>query len=115
VSSTRLLGKRVALEISDPWDFGTEVGTGPFFGLISDAVNERVLVGLEDSLEYMNQAYTRVICEVRHEGVTAAELEHGARLHVNMTLLTAKPEKLIDIKTEDLRTATAAIGSLVPA
>jgi hypothetical protein len=115
MSPCRLLGERLALEISDPWDFGTECGTGPFYGLISDADDTRLLVALEGPIEYAKQVYTRAMCDVRHEGVSTLDLWQRAFIPVNVLLLTASADRFADITREDLKTAMAAIGSLRPA
>jgi hypothetical protein len=113
--TAHLLRKRVALEISDPWDFGTECGTGAFYGLISDADDKSVLVVLEDSIEYAKRVYTRAMCDVRHEGVSTVDLWQRVFIPVNVLLLTASADRFADITREDLKIAMAAIGSLRPA
>jgi hypothetical protein len=42
-----LIGRRVTLLVSDPWDFGTEHGVGPFGGTIQQVQGEVLAVSLD--------------------------------------------------------------------
>lgn len=120
MNASQLLGKRVALMISDPWDFGTECGVGPFHGKISDADSERiadvdierVLVTFEHSIKYQMVVYLSAICHIRHEGVSFDDLRRKMPVSVNITLLPIRDKRFIDIKDADFRKGFAATGSI---
>ena len=116
----RLIGKRVALMISDPWEFGTECGVGPFYGQVSDSGTEtisnvevqRVLVALERPLNYSGAIYVSAMCHVRHAGNSFNDLQAGSHVSVNVTLLPKATQKFSEISDDDFRKGFAATGSL---
>ena len=82
--------------ISDPWDFGTECGVGPFFGSVTDLEPERVLVLLEHPIKYSNAVYMSAKAQVRHEGTSTDDLNRGGRIPVNITLLSGNSTSLAE-------------------
>ena len=106
--------------ISDPWDFGTACGVGPFRGRVIDSGTkkiadedvQRALVTLDRPINYLNTNHVSAICSVRHEGASLEELEAGLDLSVNITLLPTEAKTFNDINGEDFRRGFAAIGSL---
>lgn len=115
-----LIGKRVALMISDPWEFGTECGVGPFYGRFTDAGTERistvdvqrVLVALERPINYSSTIYVSAICNMRHEGNSLNDLQAGLAISVNVTFLPKAAQKFSGISAVDFRAGFAATGSL---
>src|SRR5882724_10837999 len=103
---SQLTGKRVALMISDPWEFGTECGAGPFDGKLTDSGTERIadvdiqraLVRLDLPIKYSNTNYVSAICHVRHQGASLDDLEAGGlHVSVNITLLPKDAKTFSDI------------------
>jgi hypothetical protein len=119
---SQLIGKSVALMISDPWDFGTECGVGPFNGKITDFGTEKIadediergLVELDRSISYLNTKYVSAICQVRHDGASLDNLKAGLDVSVNIALLPKKAKTLREISSNDFRDGFAALGSLQP-
>jgi hypothetical protein len=106
------IGMKVALLISDPWEFGTECGVGPFYGQISDINKERILVKLDNSIKYLKNYYTSVICDIRHEGISFDDLLKNHLVSVNMILVSIQCEKLVAIMDDDIRSGFAATGTI---
>lgn len=106
--------------ISDPWEFGTECGVGPFFGKLTDSGTEKIadvdvqraLVTLDRAINYSNTNHVSAICHVRHEGASLADLEAGLHVSVNITLLPIEAKTFSGINDEDFRSGFAATGSL---
>ena len=109
---SQFFGKRVGLMVSDPWDFGTECGVGPFYGHIADLSAEQLLIVLECPIKYSNIPYLSAICQVRHEGISIADLRVKGPVSMNVTLLAVSAKRLADIKDDDLRRGIAAIGTV---
>jgi len=120
MNTSQLLGRRVALRISDPWEFGTECGGGPFFGHLLDFGNkkilgvdvERALVGLDPPIKYQGASYSAARCDVRHEGTSFYDLNTESRIPVNITLLPAKVTTFSDVDNHLFRRGFLATGSL---
>jgi hypothetical protein len=116
----RLIGKRVSLIISDPWEFGTECGFGPFYGKLTDSGAEKIadvdvqraLVTLDRPINYSNTDHVSAICHLRHEGSSLADLEAGLHVSVNITLLPIEAQTFSAINDDDFRRGYAATGSL---
>lgn len=115
-----LIDKRVALMVSDPWDFGTECGVGPFYARITDAgverINgvevERALVTLERPIEYSGDSYLSAICSIRHEGVSFNDLLSRKIISLNITLLPIPAKTFIQVNNDNFRKGFAVIGSI---
>ncbi len=120
MAAFQLTGTRVTLMISDPWDFGTECGVGPFYGKIADIGTEKIdsldiekaLINLERSIKYSGVSYVSAICYIRHEGSSFDNLQGKATVAVNVSLTPAQAKSFTEIKDEDLRNGFEAIGSL---
>jgi hypothetical protein len=92
-----LIGRRVLLQISDPWEFGTEVGTHPIPGVVEQVTASQVArrEGVTRSEEVVVRverpfAYRRHKCEFfrvtpRHEGATFASLSSGDTVSANFS------------------------------
>lgn len=106
-------GKPVAITISDPWEFGTACGTGPFHGQVSDVSDGRVLIVFDKPIPYGSDLLTAAICKSRY--AKSLESIQDAPLAVNVTLLITMAKELISVTNEEFRGGYAAIGSLYTA
>jgi len=52
--------------ISDPWDFGTECGVGPFEGVIVQSEPRSLLIRLDAPIDYRSTRLVGVIAQPRH-------------------------------------------------
>ena len=112
MESTQLLKRKVDLFISDPWDFGTVCGSGPFSGEITQFDERHILVGLDCPISYQGITYFSVLCAVRHTGVTVRAMRAGRDMHMNLILLPMHAECLSDIHVDDQRKGLAGIGAI---
>ena len=69
MSSLRLKDRAVSVFISDPWEFGTACGTGPFKGRVADATTDQLIIALTSPINYQGKTFTTVIARSRHVGV----------------------------------------------
>ncbi len=78
----KLIGMRVRFTVSDPWEFGTEHGTGPFLAtIVGDNLTTRnshgdqgVLLQLAVPLVFQNTNCEYFVAQPRHTGDTLATL-----------------------------------------
>ena len=52
MTASELVGKRVKILVSDPWEFGTECGVAPFAAVVLAVEADAVLLSLEAPIEY---------------------------------------------------------------
>lgn len=107
----KLCGSKVSIMISDPWDFGTECGIGPFWGIIIDTNNESLLVQLEKEIKYQRTDLQSAICTIRHE----RELKEGWSWYKEIPtnfILTERIACLSEHKEKQKIYSVGAIGSL---
>jgi hypothetical protein len=64
--SPSVIGKRVSVRISEPWEFGTACGVGPFSGAIADQDESRLLVALDIPINYGGDPRGTLIGYPRH-------------------------------------------------
>ena len=87
-----LRGMRVELVISDPWDFVSVVGSGPFRAAVVDAMLcdtsiDAVLLKLETQLVYEDYICEYLITTPRHEDDDFGHLLSGQSIHANAQCL----------------------------
>jgi hypothetical protein len=93
----KLVGRRVLIQISDPWEFGTEVGTHPIPGVVEQVTasqvarrdgvtrTEEVVVRVERPFAYRKHKCEFFRATPRHEGVTFASLSTGDTVSANFS------------------------------
>ena len=52
--------------ISDPWEFGTECGVGPFRGRVVERTESAILIALDSPLLYQSKTLRGMIAMPRH-------------------------------------------------
>jgi hypothetical protein len=112
MTSSDLLKTKVTLMISDPWDFGTECGVGPFNGEFADLDRDRMLVRLERPIKYSNRIFKSALCHVRHEGISTDNLRERTRVSVNITLLSEDFTSLNKVDQAVFKEGFGAIGTI---
>lgn len=82
----QLVSRRVAIQISDPWEFGTEIGTNPIPAVVEQVLvsqrawrgkslrDEQLLLRVEKPFAFMNHKCEFFLGSCRHEGDTFATL-----------------------------------------
>ena len=99
---------RAATTISDPWEFGTECGVGPFFGYVADYDDIRILVILEKPITYRGGSYGCVIGRPRHSTHLDIDLLAVSDVPMNLGLY----EGCISLAEEGTAPGIAVTGSL---
>lgn len=110
MSLKNVIGRKIRMMISDPWDFGTECGVGPFMGRIDDADENRIMILLDHEINFSNQRYKRALCSMRHEGNKTSDLKKGREISVNIVLLASAKQSLNQI--DEIVNGYPAIGSI---
>jgi hypothetical protein len=77
--------------VSDPWEFGTEHGTGPFEGEVVDSTQDKVLFRLSCPLMFNNTQIATLACCERHDG-SFGKLESGMPVPCSMTPIPPERE-----------------------
>jgi hypothetical protein len=107
--TTTLVNSIVDLSVSDPWEFGTECGEGPFRGRVVDVAEGALAVRLEAPLQYRGKTLVAAIVRPRHGGESTEVLKQTRRLVANFLFLTRDVSSLGALRrSED---GVAAIGS----
>ena len=86
MNNKSLIELKVALVISDPWEFGSECGTGPFLGVIKNLEEEKILIALDKSITYGGIEYYACICKPRHQGKEFKGILNGENISANIML-----------------------------
>lgn len=107
-----MAGRGASITISDPWDFGSACGVGPFHGRIADAGPQKLLIILDTPIQYSNENYSSATCQVRHAGVSTHDLAAGDPVSFNIVLLPTQTDTLDHITDEQFRKGMAAVGTV---
>lgn len=94
MSTSTLIGTKVVVLSSDPWDFVTEHGPGPFTANVlrvneSDPGEGALLVQLQHPLIYRGIRCEYFVVSPRHEGDDIASLAGGKVLPCGLTQIPA--------------------------
>ena len=87
-SSTSLLGRRVKLVVSDPWDFVTDNGSGPFEGEVVQEISDAILVKLDTSIEDKGETYEFLVVSTRHAAEELSLVLGGNEVSCNATAIS---------------------------
>lgn len=90
--NAELVGKRGVLVVSDPWDFGTENGTGPFpFKIVQVGDPQKpdqrdsVLIRLLTPVQHRSKFWEFFTAAPRHVEASLADLSAGREVGWNLT------------------------------
>ncbi len=111
MSTTNLLNLQVAIVVSDPWEFGTEHGTGPFVGTISDVTDERLVIRLSDPIAHSGKMLCTAVAMARHVG-DAVHAVAKRTLAVNLVLLPLEITHACELDPDLTRNGVNVIGSV---
>ena len=108
IGRSDLTNQRVALSISDPWDFGTECGTGPFTGTIARIDDEQFVVQLDHPISYRGRVLRIGVVRARHIGERIGSVR-SRTLAANILLL---PLSLAEMTpSADTQRGVSVVGS----
>ena len=87
---TDLVNEHLALTISDPWDFVTQNGGGPFDVIVArvSAASKRLLVRATRPLAHEGANHVHFVASPRHVGADWSALSHPDGLLVNLTAVS---------------------------
>lgn len=111
MSTASLLNLAVSVTVSDPWEFGTECGTGPFGGIITDVSSDRLIVRLSAPITYCGKSLRTVVARPRHANDLPSTV--GSRpLVANLILLPLDLQAAAQISPGTTRDGVAAVGTV---
>lgn len=108
MTTTNLLNTTVVVTISDPWEFGTRCGVGPFPGRIVDQRSDAVAVKLDAPLLYDGRRLAAVIVRARHVSASLGGLGDGEEVVANFLFTVSEDVSL----APGVESGVAAIGSV---
>ena len=111
MSTTSLVNLRVAILVSDPWDFGTEHGTGPFVGTVLDVTDERLVIQLSDPIAHGGKMLCTAVAMARHVGDAVTAVAKRT-LAVNLVLLPVEITHASELAPDLMRDGVNVIGSV---
>ncbi len=102
---------RVEVFITDPWDFGSKNGVGPFYGNVVDSDEKKILIRLDKPLGYSDTEYVYLLGEKRHEGDSIGAMS-GEAIPMNFVLLEGPSlNRLSDITADRFKRGSAVVGT----
>lgn len=84
VQTNQWIGNKITFLVSDPWDFCTQYGEGPFLGIIEDANVEALLVKVATVFVYEGLTFDSLVVKPRHLDSPLLDLGRSGVLLVNM-------------------------------
>lgn len=104
--------------VSDPWDFVTQCGSGPFSGVIlKTGVDQQgdplFLLALDNAISYDAVRCDYAVLSSRHQGKPLSEIETGLTVPCNFTCVSRDDAMSTDpFHVPFKRTSLALVGSL---
>jgi len=86
-----LAGNAIEIVVSDPWEFVTDNGSGPFVGVVDRVEGECLLIRLDLAIEYGGQAFEHLVVSPRAACDDLAELSVTGRA-INCNLVCVSGE-----------------------
>lgn len=112
MSTSKLVGEKVRIFVSDPWEFGTECGVGPFAAVIEAIQRDLLLLRLEVPIDYRGVRLLSVVAKPRHAPGTTDPLASAGRLATNLNFIRVLVTTLSQLDDEAKAGMVAAIGSI---
>ena len=112
---------RIEIEVSDPWEFCTVHGTGPFHGrLIKLFTSEEYysdklgVAKLDTPLDFKGMQYEYLLVQSRHADVHVAEIENGRTVCCNLSAISKTSANLADplVAARNDNKAIVLVGSI---
>ena len=111
MNAAELKDSQVSILISDPWEFATECGTGPFTGLVTDATEDRLVIALRSPIAYRGRALKTIIARSRHVGVGIQAIATGV-MASNFVLLPNTLHSVAELDPSMSVAGVAAVGTI---
>ena len=101
----------VSLVVSDPWEFGTECGTGPFFGTVTDASTDSLIVRFTTPIVYKGRTLRCAVAKPRHVGDQPGTVAFKP-LFANVILTTVAVSVVTEVTPDTTKDGVLVIGTL---
>jgi hypothetical protein len=111
MTAPTLTNLAVSIVVSDPWEFGSECGTGPFFGTITDASADTLIVRLAKPIAYRGRTFPTGIAKPRHVGDQPASVSFKP-LFANIILLPLDVSVIAEITPDTTKEGVFVIGTV---
>jgi len=111
MTSSSLTNLAVSLVVSDPWEFGSECGTGPFSGVITDASGDSLIIRLAMPLSYRGRTFFAGLARPRHVGDQPGSVA-SKPLFANVILLPLVISLIAEISPDATRDGVVVIGTI---
>jgi hypothetical protein len=110
--SVLAMGQRVIIYVSDPWEFGTECGVGPFAADVVDVCPESLVLDLKPAIVYRGSHLVTVVVKPRHSPTISEEILSASGLPANFVFLGARISSAADLTAAGMNGIVPAIGSI---
>ncbi len=80
-----LINRKVVIGVSDPWDFYTEHGDGPFLATVVAVSDEAILLRLLKQMTYGGVEFLHLVALPRHVGMGLTQMTNAVAVPVNLT------------------------------
>lgn len=110
---------RIAISVSDPWDFGEAIEwkslAGQVLKVADDEQGGKALIMLDDAVTYRGSAWRYLVAKVRHQGDRIAALQSGKKVLSSMIGISDERARSVQpFDTDHWRGGLALIGDLNP-
>jgi len=82
--------------VSEPWDFGTQCGVGPFFGEVLEQKHGRLLIRLRQAIVYGTKHYEAVVASYRHANISPAEVAANEQVAANLLFVPSADSDILE-------------------
>jgi hypothetical protein len=107
-----LIGNSVRILVSDPWEFGTECGVGPFIGIIDAIRSNALIIRLLEPIAYRGGHLFTIVAQPRHAPGTLDTFVSVGNMSANLMLLRVSVENELGLNDQAKAGMVAAIGSV---
>ena len=114
MTSQRLIGMKVKITVSDPWEFVTENGSGPFTAVVDHAQGDSLLIHFESLVMSCGHAYKYFVVSPRSASDDLEDLDRAGRIVriVNCNLSAISDEAARSARPCDVRSWRGGLGLL---
>lgn len=111
MNTENLLNLSVAIVVSDPWEFGSECGIGPFTGTVTDTTPEKLVIRLSAPIHYRGKTLKTVVAQTRHAGDELQMIMINA-LSANLMLLPLDIRLASELQPSLTKDGVVTIGTV---
>lgn len=112
MTALTIVGTKVRIFVSDPWEFGTECGVGPFTATIVDVNTDALLLNLREPIEYRGSHLRTLVAMARYAPKTIEQSTLEERLAANLVFFRPLVTDLSQVTGDAKEGMVPAIGSV---